>query len=454
MNRPLLNTFALVLLAALIASSCANAADVNYIKSKIGFYYVADPNDANGNAEAVDVQKVLDGTGTGGIYTAASAVKLRNLVKAVCGGTVSGTSSCDWFRDVVGKVLKITGRDVRVFLINDKAAQITNAANITRYGISVSDGYAWPVAICGVSSTSTCSISLGAYWLDDTGQFPKFDNILETFCHELMHTQDLSADRTHIYGNYYYGLDGTHYFIEAIPDMGSTYAEGIANVAGYWYNHASAGFATNWFAQNGFMIVEKKVPPGQDAQLFLYTLLKQAGVPEVTAAADITYFEQLYGAALTQDYAVYRIRTLPADMIKQNEQIIALILYHHAMYTSFDDVIAAVKQVNPKVYQTCDSAFARLIEEISKQEAPAGVGSPDEYLLTIALCDYFTLFKSASKTEFAGVFENMLGDPWIDAYWAYRDAVKSAVNVNNPTPDDITNIADVFGITSTHSRTQ
>jgi len=441
----------LVVSTLIIALDCGICADLQYIKSKLDFRFVANPNATNGTAQPINVQQILDGTGTGPPYTGQSCAKLRNIVKAACGGTVAG-ADCERFRMVIEDILRITDRTVIVYLIDDSSAPITNT-NPTWYDVCVDSGYAWPCSYPGDAIVPS-TISMGAHWLNDSAEFPNFNSILATFCHELMHTQDMSADRTHLYGNYYYGADTSHYFFEAIPDMSMTYKEGIANMAGYYFYGEWAEQASAWFRNNGFIVVEKTVPPGYSSNLFLYSTLQQSGVPEITSGPDFQYFQQLYGQGLASTYGIFRIRSLPADILKQNERILALILYNHGWHTSFTDVFEAIRQVNPNLYQTCDSAFARLVEALCSQQAsPLVETSPDENLFTLALCDYFTCFKSQNETEFARVFENMLDTRLIQAYWEKRPQILSAVDRNNPSHADIVRIATALGITSTHSRT-
>ncbi|MDH7480451.1 MAG: hypothetical protein QHH26_00580 [Armatimonadota bacterium] len=447
-------TVSRVLFAACLIVVFANgvqAADVEYIKSKLDFRFVANPNSTTGTAQRINVQQVLDGSGSGAPYTGQSCDKFRKIIKAACGGTVPG-ADCNHFRNIIERLLRITEKTVTIYFIDDLNTSITNTSP-TWYDACLDSGHAWPCSYAG-TDTTPASITFGSYWLNDTSQFPDFNSILATFCHELMHAQDLSEDRTHMYGNYYYGADENHYFIEAIPDMSMTYKEGIANMVGFYFYGRWAEQAISWFTRNGFIIVEKTVPPGYSSNLFLYSMLKQAGVPEITSGADFEYFKKLYGSSVASTYGIFRIRSLPADIIKQNERIIALILYNHGLYTSFDDVFEAIQQVNPSLYRTCDSAFARLVEALCSQRAsPQVESSPDEYLLTLALCDYFTCFKSQTQNEFASVFENMLDSQLIQAYWEKRDQIKAAVDINHPAPGDIFHMSEALGITSTHSRT-
>ncbi|MDI6828133.1 MAG: hypothetical protein QME62_06600 [Armatimonadota bacterium] len=452
MKKYMLALIALFIAHAFIAAyGTAFAADIAYIRSKLDFRFVSDPNSTNGTAQRINVQQVLDGSGSGALYTGESCEKFRKIIKAACGGTVSG-ADCNHFRNIVERLLRITNRTVTVYFIDDLNTTITNTTP-SWYDVCVDSGHAWPCSFSGTDTTPS-SITFGSYWLNDTTEFPNFNSILATFCHELMHAQDMSADRTHMYGNYYYGADESHYFIEAIPDMSMTYKEGIANMVSFYFSGDWAERALRWFMTNGFMIVEKTVPAGYSANLFLYNSLRQAGVPEITSGSDYEYFRRLYGSNLASKYAIYRIRSLPAEIIKQNEYMIALILYNHGWYTSFDDVFEAIRQVNPNLYQTCDSAFARLVEALCSQRAsPLVESSADEYLLTLALCDYFTFFKSQTQSEFAAVFENMLNSQLIQEYWNRRQQIMAAVDIEHPAPGDILHIADALGITSTHSRT-
>jgi hypothetical protein len=453
----LLSICALVVCGVIAVSTTAQAADVNYIKSKLNFFYVADPNAQDTRAQAVDVAKVLANQGTGAFYTDASLEKFRVIVKACCGGNPADVKLTDWLRMILEKTLKITDKPVRIFLINDSGAPITNQDAIDKYGLSLDSGYAWPCALTDPNDRNvTASISFGITWLEDTNQFPDLGAILGMFCHELVHTQDLAASRTHIYGAYGYGFDQTHYTFEAIPDMSSTYSEGIANCASFLYNDVSAQDATDWFTKNLFMVVEKQTPAGLDPNNFIYKQLTTAGVNAITDPNVINYFTQTAGQQFVQNHAFYHIRDLPPHIIRQNEHIIALILYYQATYSSIDHVFEAVKQVNPGVYLVCASAFAQLIEKLGLLSLPEGAAvtfsaadpsAPKDFLLPLALADYFTSFKSTNEAEFKKIFEDMLPDYWITAYWMVRNDVKGTVNLNAPDPKDPERIAMKLGLT-------
>jgi len=462
------------LVCGVVASAGSAAAAVKKnccMNDKICLRYVADPNDPAKGSTAVDIQQVLavneqqvSQKPGNTFYTDPKLARFRALVKLLGGGKTCRcnqpgcgqpcASDPDLFQKIVQKVVGLTDRWVRVYLINDSAgiADAEKNNSILLYGISVeNDGgkdYASPCTLCDWEpGKRNCSISTGIHLLSDTGSYPTLDYVLETFCHELMHTQDLSASRTHIYGIYRYGSDREHCFLEAIPDMASTYQEGLANLAGHWYNKPAADMAINWFLWAGVMVVEKKTPPGLDPKLFLYDKLKAAGVPETNDPLLVSFIESACGKDAAKNYAFYKMKDLPAYIIRQSEEIIALILYYQARDTSFDRVMDCVKQVNPKVDKHSTSAFAQLIQELCVQGAIEGKPPAREDLLPLALCDYFTLFRSKDEADFAGLFDGLLDQSLISDYFKVRGSIKAMVKTGSPGKDDIANIALALGIT-------
>jgi hypothetical protein len=105
-----------------------------------------------------------------------------------------------------------------------------------------------------------------------------------------------------------------------------------------------------------------------------------------------------------------------------------------------------IKQVNPKVDKRSTSAFAQLVQELCMQGALGPGGSGRQDLLPLALCDYFTLFKSKDEADFAGLFDGLLDQSLISDYFKVRGSVKSAVKSGSPSKNDIANIALALGI--------
>jgi hypothetical protein len=451
------------LVAALPAR--ASEADRNYIRNKLTFFFVANPNAAGAAASTVDVDAVLKSTGTTAFYTSATLAKFRDMIKALVGaGPVANAGDLDILQQVVASTLKITGKPIGVYLIDDSGAKVTNQANQDKFGICLDDStnrQAWPCASAYTEDDRDKhawggNLTLGSWHFKNSAQFAALQDCIATSCHELMHTQDLSDMRLHIFGAFMYGNDQTHYDVEATPDMALTYMEGIANFAAYWYNSNAFREANEWFTANGYLLVEKVVPPGEKApELLLYKELQKAGISEISPAP------ANYSANIRANYAFYKIRSLPAKVIVQNEQIVSLALHTHAFYTSFDNVMAAIKDINPSTYRTSSSAWAAVIGRLCTRALPPGrtvaqlgraeYKEPKKYFLPLAICDYYTSFRSTNKSEFKAVFEDWPTIvPWVDAYWdsGARDDVKHAVKVNAPKVGDVTDMAIALGITS------
>ena len=461
----LLITLALGLALSLPIGARANDADRAYLKSKLSFFFVANPNDNAATAVAINVDDVMKNAGSGTFYTAASMAKFRNMIKALLGSAaVAGAGNLDNLQQVVANTLKITGKPIAVYLIDDSAAKLTNQANLNKFGICLDDNtskQSWPCASAYSADDRDKhawggNLTLGAWHYNNDPQFAALKDCISTICHELMHTQDLSDMRVHQFGAFFYGNDQTHYLTEATPDRALTYMEGIANFAAYSYDGTAADDARKWFSSNDYILVEKTVPPGaKEPELFLYKKLKDAGIKEVTP------IPAGYNNNIKTNYALYNIRSLPASVIAQNEQVVAVALHTQAFYTSFDNVMGAIKDINPNTYRVSTSAWAQLIARLCTRALPPGrtveqlghteYQEPKKYFLPLAICDYFTSFRSANKGDFKAVFEDLPTiTPWIDAYFdsGVRNTAKAAVNPSAPKYSDVTDIAIALGINS------
>ena len=77
---------------------------------------------------------------------------------------------------------------------------------------------------------------------------------------------------------------------------------------------------------------------------------------------------------------------------------------------------------------------------------------PKPYLIPLAYADYFTAYRSASKADYASIFENMLPHEWVDLYWdGYKDTVRMAVPVDashTPQFGNLTDISIALGVNS------
>lgn len=440
----------------------ANDADRAYLKGKLSFFYVANPNAAGAVAALVDVDALLKNTGTGSFYTDPNMAKFRDAIKAMMGaGPVAGAGDLDTLQRVVASTLKLTGKPIGIYLIDDSAGKLTNSANINRFAIRL-DGptnqKVWPSASVyrGDDRDKHAwggSFTLGAWHYNNTPQFATLKKCIGTVCHELMHTQDLSDMRVHQFGAFYYGADKNHFITEATPDRALVYIEGIADFAEFSYNEDAAKEALNWFTNNDYMYVEQVAPPGAtEPELFLYKKLQAAGIAELTPIP-------AYLANFASGYSFYQVRSLPASVIAQNEQTIATALHTQAFYTSFDNVMGAIKDINAGTFNTSTSAWAQLISRLCVRSLPPGrtveqlgraeYKEPKKYFLPLAICDYFTSFRSANKADFKAVFEDLPTiAPWVDAYFdsGARDTAKAAVNPNAPKDSDIANLTIALGI--------
>jgi hypothetical protein len=471
-----------------LALEVSLADDRAVVQEKFSFRYVDQPN----NTAASYIPQVLDnaaiagGTENGAFWSNGAMGRLHGLVRALLRDSRNGGSNT--LQHYAAKVVRIVDKPIIVYLIEDSGGALTNVAS-ERFGVCLStNNRAWP---CATNMSTADDFLQECYQRigqpvparrDGTwggqmalGAFHTTQNTQEwtngTFVHELLHTQDRTDNRGHLFrvsGRLYrYGADDVHYTTELVPNRAMTYMEGIANTISLLFDGREQTRYFQWFSTNGAALVEKAlVPPGTGVgtvhqcfdvtspspDVWLYNQLQARGVPEAPAATP----------NIPAGYAAYRIRNLPPKFIVHNEFILALIFSKYVEHIRFDPFIDAIRHSNANLYRASGSGVAVLFDVLCSAGLPAGEtasslvaaqanqSGPKPYLLPLAYADYFTAYQSRTKADYAQIFENLLPSAWVDLYWdGYSTAVRTAVPISaTPRQGDLTSIAIALGITS------
>jgi hypothetical protein len=477
---------AMLVAAALLTASTAGATDRDYLRAKLSFRYVAQPNTITSTPAVLDNAAVGAGTESGTFWTNGSVAGLQGVVRALLREPGRGGDAN--LQHVVASVVGILDRPVRITLLDDTGPALTQAAMDQWDACDNGHGRAWPCASnssttddqreqCARSTGGTAPARLDATWAGGMtlGQTAfnggTAGNPIGTFVHELVHTQDRSDSRAHQFivsgTSYHYGADGDHYTIEAVPNLAATYQEGIANAVMMTVDFPSQQSSFNWFANNGVMMVERALPthppgtgpgaapcwtvvttPSED--VWLYNQLHTAGVREVTRTPNPH-----------PGYNYFRIRDLPPRFIVHNENIIALVFSEYARHLGLQKFLNALKTNDATIFRVSTSPIAQLYNTLCRAgldgralSSVMGVNEagPKPYLIPLAYADYFTAYRSASKADYASIFENMLPREWVDLYWdGYKDNVRLAVPMDathTPQFGNLTDIAIALGVNS------
>jgi hypothetical protein len=464
--------------ALLLSASAASAqTDRDYLKNKLSFRYVGTPNNLSSAVEVLDNAAVASGTENGTFWASPAVSGLQGMVRKLLKAPGQGGDAN--LQYVVAKTVKIQDRPVMILMVNDVTAPLSADAMNHWDACDDGAGHAWPCASnasttddqrqqCAESRHQTPPARLDATWAGQMtlGQAAfnggTAGSATGTFVHELVHTQDRSDRRAHMFTisrhSYHYGSDGTHYDIEAVPNLASTYQEGIANAVMMTVDTREAQRLFDWFANNDVMMVEKNVPvpPGTGAGAApCWTVV-------TTPSADIWLYNQLTAAHVREvqrtpnpypNYAYFRIRDLPPRFIVHNENIIALVFSEYARHLGLQKFMDALKTNDRTIFRVSTSPIAQLYNTLCRAglegrplSAVTGVNEagPKPYLIPLAYADYFTAYRSQSKDDYKSIFENMLPQEWIDLYWdGYKDAVRSAVPIDATHTPQFTNLTDI-----------
>ncbi len=428
----------------------------DYIASNLYFFYVQNPNKPR-RMFFLNSYKIVNGgtlTDKSDFWTNSKMKQGRTLVTKLLKSSKEGGD--ENLQRATRDILRLRNGNVKVFLYNDYA-KIGKFAREAFDPCTDDKGYVWPCASSYGGEVTNDNqfvgdMHLGAKNMNAYGK----EWTAATFIHELMHTQDRSDIRAHVFyssltGKWYdYGKDGTHYFKEAVPSMNSAYKEAIANTVSLRFEPGEEMRAFKWFQNNGDLWVEttrdrkaKDIP----ASAWLYNRIKKVAGP---------------GKPIKnrKNYRAYKIRDLPARYIIHNEMIIALIFSKYGLHVNDVKFLKAIKKSN-KEYKGKANSLAVLFKNMCEAGLPKGetitsvleTDAPMTYLLPFAYADYFTGYNAKTIKEFNAVFDYRINWAWLKAYWDNaREIVRNRIPIDDPTyypiPEDLTNIAMELGIIS------
>ena len=453
------------------------------LKDKLRFYYVPQPNDTTVDKIILDNDQIFNGTESGAFWRNANMAEGKALVRALLREQTGGGDRL--LQEYASQIIQIVNKPVLVYLYDDITP--LNQAALAKWEMcpDFQDSptfHAWP---CAINQTiaddwtieiERCLGNTPPDRIDDVwagfmhiGAHHMRENGAEwakgVFIHELVHTQDFSDSRLHLFwvkgDRLHYGADESHFPNEAVPDRAMTYKEGIANTLALLYQISEADRHFEWFKNNSNMAVEINphpigsgvgnlhrcevaTAPSEDA--WLYNLIINAGARE-------------QGRSLDRTYAFFKVRDLPAPFIIHNEFVLALIFSEYVKYINFSTFMNALKASNNSLLRVSGSGTAMLFDKMCHAGLPPGqtlasvstssVSGRREYLLPLAYADYFTAFRSSNKNEFKQLFENSLSEEWIDLYWeTAKDQVRGSVSMANIQRADLISIALALGVNS------
>jgi hypothetical protein len=452
------NIICRILLVSLIltASKFVNAqtGDREYLISKIRVFYIATPNISTSSIAQISANTIINSANIFGTNNNGNmdrfAEFLQQLFKPVSQG---GMPDLQRF---TASILRLNNKIVNMYIFNDYDQTITPATE-TSLGLCVStDRRVWPCALHysdsrgRIADTVAGHIKMGEKYFRDNG----ITVGRRTFLHEMMHTQDPSDRREHMWyssalgQSFSYGSDNVHYFVELTPNITATYQEGIANTFTYLYSGIERRETINWFAENGECVVESARPASIPASMWLYSLISASNPP----GPGRTPTSPRYNANIVSNYKLYRIAELPSKYILHNEKIMGIIASEFSRKVGFAKFMAALRQTNRDVTNVSTSPLARLIENFCHEALPSGLTVQDvtavsraqmPYLYPLALVDYFTYYRTNSKAEYRALFENLLPEVWVDLYWtAGKDIVRNAAKftMTNDKPSGVQSV--------------
>jgi len=425
-----------------------------YIRSKLFFYYVYNPNR---DTVPILVEMKPDETDSREVFNGNKHMKnFTVFLKAILNDPAHGGKES--IQQAFKEILGIRNVKVAMWMYNDEHPLNKHAK---KYFIDCVDdnGYEWPCAVNEGSNGFGGYIHIGKHFLST--ESPGDANW--TVIHELIHTQDMStinAEPFYIHDKWYvYGADDAHYVNEVIPSSEYAFNEGIANAFAYQYvyNQQDLPNISKWFSKDTEIKVEMAAPkpkPGEtlNPDLFIYKQLKDAHVKPLR---------------ISDGYAVYKLGQLTPKILIHNEMVIANMLYSFMNYISIHRVVKAFTEYNlqgKSVFGgkgTTESMLTTLCQ-ISLPQMVRARSVPDcgmypkrkEHLLPLAYADFFTWFTSKSETEFAQAFDNGMNMDLIHCYWQVREDVIKAVKEEKNFSLARIDIAIALGINSSRPETE
>ncbi len=423
---------------------------------KLLIYYVANPNSASGSTVLINNSQVSRAQYNGAFWSNSNMSGAQQLVKALLGSSSNGGDAN--LQRLAAKIIDIRSKPVIVYLLDDSGISLNSNAR-SNYGACLSgNNKSWPCARAYSGTNPVAGqMSLGTYYL--TTYLPSSrssSNIKQyrfaTFLHELTHTQDHADGRYHLFylGTtwFHYGADGDHYHVEVIPNIVSSYKEGIANVFAMAFDDKFYRDGLDWFARGGNIYVE--YPPtgttGGPSEIWLVRELQREGINPVR---NVT----LSGVR----YAEYRMGMIPVRYITRNEYILAIILESVRREVGTARYVQYLTYANSELFGVCSFPIAVLFDHLCSMGLPSGISRPSElnttpidrsFLFPLALADYFTGYRASNKNEFRLMFEEQpVMDPWINLYWDIeRPGIMSAAPLSSVSGNPIINIKRALGM--------
>lgn len=341
----------------------------------------------------------------------------------------------------VSVVLSMTKERIRFHLVNDGTAAMTNAT-MNRYNIcndGNNPGRSWPCAQvlgrqsafldehCGPAPASRWGgeFSIGEFFLStyDANQ----NYVRGTIVHELVHTQDWTDLRFHVYrssaGFLHYGRDETHFITEVLPSREYTFAEGLANSFSFNYENGVDSSIRTLLMGNIFQV---EIPPATPVAA------ATCGVTP-TLSPDIFIFNQLIqqniipidtisvgsGATATQ-YARFNTRDLtPSALFYHNEGVLATIIGKNLQYVSTNRFLAvfyAENMVRFFLNVLEPDAYTGILRTLARSAVPSSVSRdlrqmeelnvqpPNECMYPYALVDLLTYGRLQTEQDFKNIF--------------------------------------------------
>lgn len=482
------------LLPLLILMSLVNvkATDLDDCRNLLNFWYVDKPNDPLRLPVLLSQTEIALGLYNGAFWNNDSLVKIKGLVKALYRDpNVSADPGDANLQFYAAQILSILDKPVIIYLYNDMPAKLNSIAQGIYHMSGKPPFYVWPHAInqtisddysenwakckgesvpARTDGTWAGTMHLGAHHFNLNSHSLQYAK--STFIHELVHTQDYSDGRQHLFivnGILFrYGMDQSHYDIEAVPNMAMTYKEGIANTFTLLYEGVKANIYFKWFSDNDYLWVEKNNLPSNSGpgniDECIYALNPSGDVwlyDSINARATAAGERRIIINSDTQQsttYVFFRVRDLPAKYIIHNEFILAMILSEYVRHISLPRFMDALQSTNNELLRVSASGVANLFTKMCEAGLPLGAtlttvsqsgrNESKKYLLPLAFADYFTSYKSTTQAEFSAIFENMLNPDWITLYWeTERQNVRSSVPITTPEWKNLTEIAIALGIT-------
>ncbi len=451
MRTPIISrTIALALgvLVSPLIPARGQTSDQTYLAGMIRFTYVAEPNNSGENApEILDNEAIQKESREGAFWTNPSAIRLQELVRGLL--CDFGDGGDNMLQRLAARIIAIRNKPVIVYLIDDATQPLDENAR-ARWGkwIDAQRNRVYPASFDFSASEElrvACEGKTGA------ASEPRLDTeyagelaigaqldltaasggvVFPLFLHALVHTQDGTCSRRHVFGPLGYPTENENTRALAyatFPDLKTAYREAIAYTIACWYSNDFYESLFGSILPTTFLLMEKEPYPS-----FAEYPAGHECADLYSPSTDGWLYEKLTGAAGSSiqesDFQFYpgfasiRIADLPADILTQNEFVLALVFSSYLSHIDRDAFLDIMKKV---YYETPEniSAATYLFQLLCE------AGSGNTSLLPIAYLDYFSGYAAQSLEEFQNLFDDTsLVEEWLGAYWEkYHEKVRSTV---------------------------